>query len=77
MAEKQESIGAMWQGTTKKGDPFLSGKITVNGVEVEFIAFKNNFKEGKQPDFKIFPKSKPSSQPVVKQEEDDGETLPF
>jgi len=63
---KDESIGALWECGSQKGNTYMKGVI--NGVKV--IIFKNRYKkEHKQPDWKVFiPKEK-----KVKQDEE----IPF
>jgi len=58
--KREESIGAIWEKTAKNGQPYYSGTVTVDGVEVRFVAFKNRKKEGNQPDWRIL-ESKPAS----------------
>lgn len=60
----EETIGALWEKTSKtKGDKFLSGVITINGVAHEIVLFANQYKkEPKHPDWRIFPsKPKPAA----------------
>lgn len=58
----EESIGALWIKKGKKGD-FFTGKITVDGLDIPLVCFKNNYKkEGENtPDWRIF-LSKPRSE---------------
>jgi uncharacterized protein (DUF736 family) len=51
-----ESIGALWKRVSSKdGSTFLSGKITVRGVEQEILIFSNDKGDNeKRPDFRIF-----------------------
>jgi len=55
--EEKKDIGALWARTSKAGATFLSGKITVDGQEVEIIAFKNTYKKpgDKTPDWRVYP----------------------
>jgi hypothetical protein len=63
----EESIGALWNQEGKKtGTKYLLGNITINGVTTPIIVFTNNYKEGKQPDYKIYEK-KPMTQQETKQ----------
>lgn len=62
MPELKE-LGALWERTSKAGNFFLSGKVKIDGKETEVICFKNNKKDPKHPDWKIYlsePKQKPS-----------------
>jgi hypothetical protein len=53
---REENIGAIWEKKTKKGGSFLSGTITIDGLEYHFVAFKNRFKNGdRHPDYVIPP----------------------
>jgi hypothetical protein len=52
----QQSIGALWERTSKKGQKFLSGKIEGIGDVVVFANDKDD--NAKKPDWKIF-KSEP------------------
>lgn len=47
------NIGAAWTRTTKDGKKFLSGVIEYPGVKLHVALFKNEKKEGNQPDFNI------------------------
>jgi uncharacterized protein (DUF736 family) len=64
---EEKSIGALWSQEGKKsGTKYLSGNITINGVTTPIIVFTNNYKEGKQPDYKIYEK-KPRNQQETNQ----------
>lgn len=51
-----DPIGALWLKTSRKGNKFLSGEVTVGGSKVSLVVFKNEHKkEGeKTPDYRIF-----------------------
>jgi hypothetical protein len=53
---KKIGNGGMWIKEGRNGK-FLSGKLAFDmmgrRIEVNFLGFKNNEKEGKQPDYKI------------------------
>lgn len=52
MADKQESIGAIWKRKTKNGKEYLY--ISLN--DEIYTAWKNDYKkENKHPDYKIYP----------------------
>lgn len=77
-----EKIGALWKG--KPGSKaVLSGSIEVGGKKYRALIFKNDDKEGKQPDYRIMTdpddvsaagehKSRPESKPQA-----DDSDLPF
>lgn len=52
----EQSIGAFWLKESAKGVKYMSGKITIDGVEHQIVLFKNTLKkEGeKTPDYRIF-----------------------
>lgn len=51
---KKREVGALWRKSNASQD-FYSGKIKVNGEEVEIVCFTNKFKsEEKQPDLRIY-----------------------
>lgn len=43
--------GSFWIRYTKKGVPYLSGLISIDGKEVPIHIHKNQYQEGKQPHF--------------------------
>lgn len=43
-------IGALWVNRDKNGKRYLSGKMG----DAKLLVFENNFKEGKQPDYKVY-----------------------
>lgn len=49
----EQSIGALWIQEGKNGK-YLSGKITINDVTTAIVMFKNDRKEGRQPDYRIY-----------------------
>jgi hypothetical protein len=54
--KRPENIGAIWEKKTAKGGTFLSGSITINGLDYHWVAFKNHWKTGdKHPDYTIPP----------------------
>lgn len=48
-------LGALWLKTSKTGQAFFSGTVTINGVEKKIVCFKNTYKEDgdNKPDFVI------------------------
>lgn len=51
MADKKESVGAIWQKTTRNGKTLLS--ITIDGKR--YTAWPNDYKKtDKEPDFRVF-----------------------
>ena len=68
----KKSIGALWMQTNEKGE-YWTGNIEMpDGTKQNVIVFKNNYKEGNQPDFRIFEKNKKEEQPIMSDDE-----LPF
>lgn len=62
--EKRESVGGIWKGTTKKGDPVHNIRLEYAKLEpdekgfVKLQAFKNDFKkDNTHPDYRILPRS--------------------
>lgn len=69
MSEKpqDESIGALWERKSQKGEPYMTGEI--NGVKV--VCFRNRLKSGKQPDWRVkLSQPKPESEPAPHEDED-------
>lgn len=66
MAEREQSIGALW-AKQKGGNDFMTGKITIDGVEHGIVVFSNSKRPGKlDPDWRIFksrPKAEQSTEP--------------
>lgn len=54
--EKLEKIGALWLGTTKKGQGYLSGIVQdAEGNDIRVFILKNGFKqEDKHPDYIVY-----------------------
>ena len=46
-------IGALWIKQTRGGGEMLSGKLTIDGVEHAIVAFRNDRKTGKAPDWRV------------------------
>lgn len=55
MASKQK-VGAFWKRTGKtSGKEFYSGKIEVDGIEIDVVMFPNGYKkENKHPDLIVY-----------------------
>ena len=51
--ERRKSDGGMWIKKSEKGNEYLSGSIVINGEKIYFVAFKNDKKEGNQPDYNL------------------------
>jgi len=65
---KDRDIGALWK-REGKGQRYLSGKLTVDGKQVDVVVFVNKYKEkDNQPDFRVY-----SSKP---REETEGSVAP-
>lgn len=81
MSEKKQSIGALWEKTSGKGNKFFSGNIEWKGEKISIVVFPNNFKESeKHPDHKIYESEPRESKPKDIsnwKDEDDGESIPF
>lgn len=59
-----ESIGALWEKTSAKGDTYLSGTIEINGEKISLVCFKNGQKKlDKHPDWKVLISSPRPSAP--------------
>lgn len=58
-----KKIGALWLKKSKEGKQYFSGVITDMRGDIPIVVFRNDKKEGKQPDFQIF-----ISEPQKKQE---------
>lgn len=83
-----DKIGALW-AKEKNGKRFLSGEIELvrGGEKIRVLVFKNEDKEGKQPDYRIMrqvedidePRRESKRQePVIQRgREIDDEDLPF
>lgn len=53
--DRKQSIGALWRKTSKAGNPFYSGEITLGGETVKLVAFDNDRKEKEtHPDIRIY-----------------------
>lgn len=66
--KQDDSIGAFWGKTSKKGTRFYSGAITLDGKEYEVVMFTNTKTKDTQPDFRVHlsvPYQKPSSGETV------------
>lgn len=87
MNDKTKNGGGCWLKKDKNDKPFMSGCLTVDGVEHRFGIFKNNHKNKEtEPDYKIiyFEPKKAEENKTVKAVEDafqdemnHGEHLPF
>ena len=76
MAEKQQSVGAMWVRQSAAGNEYFF--ISLEGKE--YVAFVNKYKEEeKHPDYRIFPQqerqAKPATRPAREAQRDDD--IPF
>lgn len=65
---RQNELGAIWKKTSATGTVFYSGKITVNGKDIQIVMFQNDYKqpESREPDWRIF-ESTASNKGVVGQ----------
>lgn len=62
-----KKIGGLWMRESKDGKKYASGKVLVNGVEVEIVVFSNERKEKEtQPDKLIYLSEKKEQQVVEK-----------
>jgi uncharacterized protein (DUF736 family) len=63
---KTESIGAIWKGTTQRGQEKLSITIDIEGKTYKLTAFPNTFKTmDKHPDYRILPPQEGAVTPTV------------
>ena len=46
-------IGALWAKETREGKKFLAGEIKMPGVDWHISVFKNEERQGNQPDYHI------------------------
>jgi len=53
-AEKKD-VGAVWIKTSKKKTKYLGMSINIDGINYNFVAFKNHKKKPSHPDYRIFP----------------------
>ena len=69
-------VGALWI-REKDGKKFMSGTLQWPGVEMHLAVFKNESKQGQQPDYEIvwYPQRKGGVQPSDR--EDFGNNVPF
>lgn len=62
---KSISVGALWMHQAKSGRKYLSGRVTVNGIEKKIAVFKNERKtEKKHPDYSIIAAEEESTTPA-------------
>jgi uncharacterized protein (DUF736 family) len=52
--KREEQIGALWRKTNARGEEFMTGSVTFEGVKKDIVVFLNGYKKSdKQPDFRI------------------------
>lgn len=52
---KDRELGALWKKTSNGGLSFYSGKIKINGEEIELVCYANKDKKSdNQPDVRIY-----------------------
>lgn len=51
---REKERGGLWVKTSQDGKEYMTGDVTVNGTKIQVIVFPNNFKEGLQPDYRIY-----------------------
>jgi uncharacterized protein (DUF736 family) len=57
--KEYDNIGALWERTSKTGKRYLTGKKTIDGKEVQIVAFRIEHKRSENtPDYSIL-ESKP------------------
>ncbi len=73
-----KEIGGLWLKDGKSGK-FFSGQVEINDVKYGLLIFKNKYKEGKQPDYKIFEGEvkKQEKKPESPEREPGEEEVPF
>lgn len=66
MAEKLQELGALWLRESANSGKYLTGKITIDGVETKLVVFKNKFASENEnaPSYRIY-----LSEPLAKAEE--------
>jgi hypothetical protein len=74
--QKNKKVGAAWVNETADGKKYLSIVIEVDGKDLQFVAFKNTYKNvgDAKPDYNILEKSAPSKSAKPTEEP---ENLPF
>lgn len=51
--KNENEIGALWERTSGGGNTFLSGQITINGEQIEIVAFAVNSDNPKAPAWRL------------------------
>lgn len=80
-------LGALWDKESKTGNSFMSGSITIKGVETKIACFRNKYKEegDNKPDW-VIQESEPMTynnnprkvvNPKSRPQEIEDEDLPF
>lgn len=64
---KEDEIGALWERTSGRGARFLSGHVEINGQKQDVVIFENGFKEGRQPDWRVYISRDRQEQPAPRQ----------
>lgn len=55
MPEQKQSIGGLWDSTTKNGAIFLKGNIEFNGQKIRVVAWRNDRKKNdREPDWRMY-----------------------
>lgn len=55
-----DELGALWLKHSAKG-PYMTGSVTIGGVETRLVLFPNNKKSEKSPDWRVM-LSKPKAE---------------
>lgn len=54
--DKSDELGGLWLKESQAGVKFMSGKITVDGQQIDVVLFKNTFKKPGEntPDYRLY-----------------------
>jgi hypothetical protein len=55
MKRQFDNIGALWEGETRDGTPYLHGEVAIDGAILKIVIFPSNRKRPgrRQPDYTI------------------------
>lgn len=69
LMNRDDELGGLWLKTSQAGKKFMSGKLTLNGENVEVVVFKNEFKKDgeRTPDYRVY-RSQPREQQQQQQQ---------
>ena len=53
--QERKKLGALWQGTSKAGNPYVRGLVEIGDKTYNFVGFQNkNKNQAKSPDFFLY-----------------------